>query len=1069
MRIRGTKTLWIRIPVRVLFIASLIILSIRDYLFGNGLYIYRDWTWPLSNSLTPIANFSPGLIRNSGPDPMGFVRMFLTWPIIIIDEITSSPVLAEKIYVVYLFSVFSFVFFILAELLARALQTFGGRTITPWKRELFVLSTVLLCFINFWSLEQLSDLYFTYVIELALIGISMILSITEINWIRSTILPGALLGICVFLDPNLYPFGLISVAVTILAGNLLKAFTLKQLSNAFQRMAIVIAVSVPPLVTMLLVFSMTTGTNLRPADNYQTAGANLSLTNALRLIGYWWSLLVYSPPSVVNTNATSEIASVGAPPYMLTPPGGISLLWSIATWTLPVMALGTGILSHVRKLTIPFAAVGITGILFTQPSIFPLPYLLATQTRGIPLIGGALVTFLAIPDHALIVAAISFILLACTGLYGVLVGDPVGRVADTLGFKKRSHFMNVQARKRQIGLTLFLIGLLVFSGWQFFSGSFFPSSYVWGGTGNGVSSVGSFSPSQPPDAMLQVYDWLLSQPGHFNIYWPGPSGSSYPWSPKATGNIAWQDAPKPTVFPKALPYLMSSGLTADIKGYLASLDVRYLVVQPFDPMGMQFDWGVRDAGTVNSILQSVPGVHLVHSFKDLTIYEVDGVWGTLYSSSVVAGYNATDSRYAIAYGISDSLNARIAVTDSTTIRNNLCIDQVGCSFSIISPGKIAIQTAPHTSIFGLNQTPTFWQDFVLQGEASAWMLGPSSPWTVTNWGQQNATIGVINATMHWNFDHGPTYLTLSYNGTVTDHNAGGLSIPPNKAATTQIQVWYRTSAGFNGALQIVVPELNRTGNVITESISENFPASTDWQLATYYATLPFDTAYFTSRFAAQSSGGTLELRNARIDLSVLPRNPSAPFGFTLPLPENLTFEFPQSQTLVQFQGTGSILSNGHTFALDSPDQLAWWDGTEQPTSKMQFSRDVTISALLLTLQKFQPQLGNNSIPNEDNDSIVVSLTSNVIYSRIYAQGYALSSVASSFSPLQTMDGLNLFVGVSPGIYTVSVAKIGIVQVAYMASLGMIFGIIVAAFLPSLTLLFRRLTAKNKRAVESLVS
>jgi len=68
-----------------------------------------------------------------------------------------------------------------------------------------------------------------------------------------------------------------------------------------------------------------------------------------------------------------------------------------------------------------------------------------------------------------------------------------------------------------------------------------------------------------------------------------------------------------------------------------------------------------------------------------------------------------------------------------------------------------------------------------------------------------------------------------------------------------------------------------------------------------------------------------------------------------------------------------------------------------------------------------------------------------------------------------MDGLNLFVGVSPGIYTVSVAKIGIVQVAYMASLGMIFGIIVAAFLPSLTLLFRRLTAKNKRAVESLVS
>src|SRR3989442_234967 len=156
---RRLRITLLRAVLRLIYGATLISLSIRDFLFGNGLYIFRDWTWPLSTSLPPIATFSPEIVRNVGPDPMGFVRMFVTWPILIIDNVTSDPILAEKAFVIYFLGLFVGFFFVLGELLLRLLRKMGGDTLSPRKREAFVLMVVLLCFVNFWSIQQVSDLY----------------------------------------------------------------------------------------------------------------------------------------------------------------------------------------------------------------------------------------------------------------------------------------------------------------------------------------------------------------------------------------------------------------------------------------------------------------------------------------------------------------------------------------------------------------------------------------------------------------------------------------------------------------------------------------------------------------------------------------------------------------------------------------------------------------------------------------------------------------------------------------------------------------------------------------------
>jgi len=1033
----------------LLFSVALVTSSIREFLFGNGLYVYKDWTWPLSTSLTPVSSFSPNIITNFvGPDPLGFVRMFITWPIVVIDDTTGNTVLAEKAYVLYFFSIFIFLFFILAELLVRLLDKERKIAISPWKRELFVLSVVLLSFINFWALNELSDFYFVDVIAFALICISMILPLAETGLQRTAILPGALLALCVFLNPDMYPYGLIAVALVIVGTSMFESRSVKKVLRSLARIPVMLALTLPSLLTMLFVFSISTGTNLRPLNTFQASTGNLALTNALRLFGYWWSNIAYSPPSLIMKGSVpSSLDSIGAPPFILLPLGVLTMIWLISTWVVPAMSIGTALFAPFRRLTVPVAFVAVIGLLFTQPSIFPYPYRLAAELQGTPLIGGALVTFLAIPDHALIIVASSFTILVAIGIYSLMTSDLPSRLAKFLhvGSKFRTSIIGT-TNVSQVVPVLTVLALLVFSGWQFFSGSFYPSGYIWGGSGNGVSNVGAFSPAQTPPGMVQVYDWMLLQPGEFNIYWPGPNGAAYPWSEKATGGIAFQDSPKPEVFPRALPYLISSNLTADIKDYLSALNVKYLVVQPFSSIAMQYDWGVGDVASLNKILQSVQGLTLVQNVGDITVYQVDNPWGVVYSSPLVASYNASDSKYAIAYGVFKSLGTRIALTDVATSADQLCIDNMTCSIDLVPPDAIALQASFATGLETLNDTSISWPDFVLDAGTSKALPGPTSLWEVSNWQTRNATVGITNGVMKWTFNHASTYLSLSYNGTVSNHNIGGVSIPLNEVVSTQVGFWYKTSGGFDGSLQIVIPYLNPTGTTIAEPVSPNFTPSLEWRFASFNMTLPTDASYFTARFAAQASTGSVEIRDARIGTIFLHSDSRAPFGFTMPVRQTFDLGLPNEYMFIEFQGNGSLDLNGQTFSFNSPNELSWFSLHQEASSFARLSGSGIIAAMIQSRSTVTPLSMHEKAGNEGNLSIVLTSTNSVVFARPFTRGYSLTSSLESFSPHQTMDGLNLFKDVSSGDYSVSFPQIGYARTAYLVSLGAIFGVVLGSSL-----------------------
>src|SRR3989442_12946760 len=111
-------------------------------MFVNGLHLSHVWSWPFWTTSPRTAAFAPSGISNGVPDPFGFTRMFLTWPVYVIDRLTTDPIIAEKWFIIYLWGVFVFLSFLLAESLSRLLNRYSMMPLTGWKRETLVLFIV---------------------------------------------------------------------------------------------------------------------------------------------------------------------------------------------------------------------------------------------------------------------------------------------------------------------------------------------------------------------------------------------------------------------------------------------------------------------------------------------------------------------------------------------------------------------------------------------------------------------------------------------------------------------------------------------------------------------------------------------------------------------------------------------------------------------------------------------------------------------------------------------------------------------------------------------------------------
>jgi hypothetical protein len=1055
------KTFLKKFALRLSFAITLVVLSIRDYLFGTGLFIYRDWSWPLSTKLTPVSILSLDVVKNSEPDPFGFTRLFLTWPIAVINSVTGDAVTSEKVFVVYLYSVMILLSFVLAELLLRLLNKHSRSPMSPWKGELFSLLVVLISFANFWSLQQLSDFYFTSFVEFVLISISVTLVVLWNGSYRAALMCGGLISLATFLDPDLSGFGVIAVGITLLGTLLTRSLSLRSIWTASKRIIVMIAATLPSLLSVLYILSQTTGTNLRPAGTYQSAVVNLSLPNALRLMGYWWSLIAYSPPSILGLqDQVQQLPAVGSPPYLILPSGALTIFWIATTWSLPVVAFFSLLIRTFRKITIPVSLVALAGLLMTQPSIFPFPYWLATSLKDYPIIGGALITIFAIPDHILVMVASAYIVLAAVAIYGLLSSDILATLgAFHINVRVCNPAPQIKSPSRRSTMTALTVALilfvLLFPAWQLFSGSFYPSGYTDGGKGNGLSTVGAFSPSQPPTDMTDVYNWLLSQPNDFSVYWPGPDGREYTWSEKTTPGITNIDSPLPTFhlgvnptwFPAGLQYLISSNLTSDVGTYLRALNMKYVVVQPLSEASALSAWGIHDTRVLSAILSRTDGIRLAHTKGDILVYVVNDTWGSVYAADRVAGYLGGDQRYSIAYDVLSSLGIHLALVRANLTADQLCFDNPTCSISIFSPSYL-YRNNSQFEFDALNQTNVESGILALAHGQSKWLPMPWNSWTSSNWGPSDATVQFQHGAMNWTLTGGTTLLSLSYNGTVTDNNVGGVKVPRGKLSEVAVSFWYRTSSNFDTSLQIALPVLNSSLVTVGVPASEPYSPSAVWKKASFNVTLPIDASYFTPRIQTKAGSGWVQIRDVRLGVNFLKMDYSTPFGrsatFATSAPQYIG-GFP-GWVHVKYLGTGTLYADNQLYALSSPNSLSWLD--LPPSSSLRISGNATIGVIVATRSPLPltSTVRTGSVTS-NGASITVASIKNVVYTRMYAPGYSMKNLDRSYSPHATLDGTVVFLDVKPGVYNLAFSSLGPIRVTYFASLILVLVIVTTCIDP----------------------
>ncbi|MEM3907190.1 MAG: hypothetical protein QXZ17_10080 [Nitrososphaerota archaeon] len=113
------------------------ILSLWHLLFFPGFYSYADQHFPISGFVQPVDTVSLNPLSNLQSD-----RLFLAFPLYIIDSLTTNIQVAERLFLYYSFVLYAFLCYVLPYLSTK-LYSDKINQFSPSKRE-FVKSAIFI-------------------------------------------------------------------------------------------------------------------------------------------------------------------------------------------------------------------------------------------------------------------------------------------------------------------------------------------------------------------------------------------------------------------------------------------------------------------------------------------------------------------------------------------------------------------------------------------------------------------------------------------------------------------------------------------------------------------------------------------------------------------------------------------------------------------------------------------------------------------------------------------------------------------------------------------------------------
>ena len=873
---------WLRnyyIDFILIFIIPLI--SLWGFLFVSGYYFYADQDWSLSNYI-----YANGIVSLNSLSGFSFSRLVIDWPYYIISLLTNNLKITERIFIYYTFVLYTFFAYILASMITSRLL----KTKNKYEIKLIKFIIVLFIFSNFTALNLNAD-GGSFADGLNIIFIAMIL-FAFISWkdMRfAFLLSTVLLTLSVLIEPDYTTFYIISILVGSIAAGLLNLDVIYRFKYALLS---VFTLIIPVLFILYGTYiTASTGAPISAlgADRIYNLGTiaffsgNIKPLYPLILVGHLWSTIVYAPPSILlYGNKLSSIKSLMSPAQLLLPSGFITSLWLFTLIMIPFLSLTSLVFKHSRKIVFPvvmlFIIFYIMSLVYYIKPLYNLEYYLS----GIPLIGGSIGTTLSLPGHIInVIAGMYYILFSVTLIEffnksrGTIIRIEYKHKSENLNMPYKTRNMiksfSINEKGLKMVIIIFIMFIVLFSGWQAFDGSFYPARAPEVPYGNGVANIGAFTPVSINESVLYAYDLISSQKGDFNIMWiGGPEYSERPYGYAHPGaNIPY------------LPFIVQNNMKNAFYRDLLADNTKYIVISNQDiqknASGIFVMYTFNGAGFNNftnaqNFMSGVNGLIKVYSKNQVDVFEVKNS-STMYKSSLLINYAGTNPYIDSLPSLFASLGDNISITNIKDYGIPFSINNNSAGNSIYSPVEITkfIENNNYKFYNLSNKTN-------ITGMGHNGGIGLPDNYTLTLWTNYEAYYNYSDNAISVHMTNG-TYsgTSISYNGSF-DGGPGGFY---DNNQYINITVSFKAKSTYSGSDPIVfMGEPKKDPYTDNIFMVKYFNVTNTYKTYTFSYVFPSTEKYINFRIF-NNFPGIFYVKNLSTEYKTLPaitENSSLPFG-----------------------------------------------------------------------------------------------------------------------------------------------------------------------------------------------
>lgn len=856
--------------IEISSLAIILFVSIRTFLLGNGFYEYADQYWSINPGINSFAAFNPdnGFI---------FTRTIISWPVFFFEKLPS--LLGEKVTLLYLIAFYFIISYVCITTIRRLLENNYGKKLKMWQRLLFFYISFLFIFANIESQNLFVDggmVTDNIIMVMMILSFFLIFFNTKLWFLKIA----AFLSITVLLDPDYLMMFLLLIVLTSLASFTNGVKLRRSLAFIFFSFLLML----PALYFIAFNIDISTGAFLLKSTGlrqFSPSSAlfysrNMNILSVLSLNGHNWSTMVFTAPSILtHISALGSLPGIGNPIDILVVPGPVYYSWYISLFVPLIVSILN--LMYRRTLNVVSAAfflliISVTLSLYAYitPFVRVVEYLVK-----VPYFGSYISTAISLPGHFLMLVSVSYAILIMIFtysfftstlpyimvkldrmkiyMYNISIRFPASIVEDAAQNGRRRS-------KYQILLSIALVGLLLFSGWQVVEGDFFPArDNAFGPTlSNGLVDSAPFEPRNLTPIQLKVYNYIYNENGSFNIFWPAitwPSGQGWV-------------TPKPEAQLGYLPMMIENNLTNDVYYYLKYSEVRYVVLQNNSNIGftgsyrnlLALDFGLGNFDSLVKFFGEVPNLYEKFDYSGLKVFEVNNSASTV-DTNYIPMKISENTNYSSFFGIFGSMGLSPVLLSNGNYPT-ASIGNSSVNINIVRPNEY---------IFPINTV-----DFSHNGHLSTSLLESKNTlanFTLTNWGGNSSMFTVDGE----NLDISGRYSSISsvsFNGNMVSKPAGFpilpatdyiLSVSFNVASISNVSYlgisWFGWGNGVGNELQST-QLINSTGNKIA-----NFSASGN------------EFTNLDARIIVVGDNYTAVLNDINFTLYAFPTNSGTPFGY----------------------------------------------------------------------------------------------------------------------------------------------------------------------------------------------